>query len=145
MTESNKSQQRVYIDSDILDDLFVGEPTKNELENVFEEIGLPTHEVQELKEDVILSRSSNAISPIDALANQLSDVHKRTRPQGKPEYKSDIDLRIEGLEKQFNQWKSTLTEGLGGMGGRNLVSGIGQGEMDKHQVVVPFGCGIWMM
>ena len=63
---------------------------------------------------------------IERMARGLSEYTKKT-PVANPEPKSDVDQKFELMEYQITRLKSYINEALGGMGGRNLVSGIGQG------------------
>ena len=63
---------------------------------------------------------------VERLARGLSEYTKRT-PVANPEPKSDVDQKFELMEYQITKLKSYINEALGGMGGRDLVSGIGQG------------------
>ena len=63
---------------------------------------------------------------MDKLVRGISEYTKKT-PIANPEPKSDVDQKFELMEYQITRLKSYINEALGGMGGRNLVSGIGQG------------------
>jgi len=99
-------------------------------EMVVEEIEEDTPEIVEeiITEDVIeeVVEEPPTETYMDRLVRGISEYTKKT-PVSNPEPRSDVDQKFELMEYQINRLKSYINEALGGMGGRNLVSGIGQG------------------
>ena len=118
---------------EILDQLVVEPTPEVVVEEVIEE---PTPEivVEEVIEEPtfeVTAEESVVDEPVvetymDRLVKGISEYTKKT-PVANPEPKSDVDQKFELMEYQITRLKSYINEALGGMGGRDLVSGIGQG------------------
>ena len=113
--------------SEMLDEIIV-DPTPEvvvEEVEVEEELEVIEETISEIVEEPVVEEPEPE-NYVERLARGLSEYTKKT-PVANPEPKSDVDQKFELMEYQITRLKSYINEALGGMGGRDLVSGIGQG------------------
>ena len=121
--------------SEMLDEIVVDPTPEVVVEEVEEEVEFAEEITEELVEETISEVVEEPVveepepepeNYVERLARGLSEYTKKT-PVANPEPKSDVDQKFELMEYQITKLKSYINEALGGMGGRDLVSGIGQG------------------